>query len=497
MKLADLIIRCPIERTTGDLAVEIEGLTADSREVRAGYLFAAVRGTERDGHSFIAEAVERGAAAVVAEDASRLPDGMPGVVVRDCRRALGEMAAAFYGEPSRRMKLAGVTGTNGKTTTVYLIEAMVKAGGFAPGVIGTVNYRYGSCTIPAANTTPGAVDLQSLMAGMVADGVTHCIMEVSSHALDQERVAGCSFDTVIFTNLTGEHLDYHGTMEDYGRAKERLFVGKTSGYGAAVINMDDPFGRGLAARCSDVVTYGMEEGDIRPLDMREDAGGLEGVLLTPWGRLAFRSALIGAYNLYNIMAAAGAALSMGVGKEAVEEGIRSLGRVPGRIERVPLPGRFARCRVFVDYAHTPDALERVIEALRPTTEGRLITLFGCGGERDRKKRPTMGWVSVLGSDFTIVTSDNPRGESPDAIIREIVRGITDAGGREGRDYCIVPDRREAIRTAAAMMNSGDTLLIAGKGHEDYQILGDGRIHFDDREEAEHAFEEVAVGAKVA
>ena len=484
-------------------AVDIKGISSDSRKIEKGYMFAALKGANIDGRSFIADAIANGAAAILLEDGSKqvsyIPSTVSTVLVPEGRKALGLIAAKYYGNPSDKLKMVGITGTNGKTTTSYILEAMVRAEGRSPGVIGTVNYRFASKNIPAPNTTPEPSELHRILADMLDAGTTDCIMEVSSHAIDQERIAGCSFDTVVFTNLTMDHLDYHGTMEEYGRVKERLFTnrstnGSKSGAGratsiaiSAVINIDDAFGIEMAKKLTNVLTYSLERGDIFPLQMNETADGMTGILESPNGKIGIESGLIGKYNLSNIMAATGAALSLGISLKSIEKGIKDFKSVPGRIERISLPKAYSNCRVFVDYAHTPDALERVIKAIRPTTKGRIITLFGCGGDRDKDKRPLMGKIAILNSDFAIITSDNPRSENPSSIIADIEKGAMNAGGTDGDDYCVIADRREAINDAAARLKSGDTLLLAGKGHEDYQIVKGERLHFDDAEEVKKAF----------
>ena len=492
MKLEKLIEGCDISELTGNISVDIAGITCDSRDAGEGNLFAAIRGACLDGHNFIDDAVKKGAAAILLEDRplsthlSQL-SGVTGIRVPDSRKALGLISSKFFGEPSKRLKLAGITGTNGKTTTAYLLEAILKAAGLSTGVLGTVNYRYADRVLDAKNTTPHSTALQRLFSDMVNSGTTHCVMEVSSHALDQRRVEGCSFDAAIFTNLTQDHLDYHSSMETYGRAKEQLFTDMPDQDKVSVINTDDPFGKVLAERTQNVITYSLEGGGISPLEINYGANGLDAVFCSPLGDITVRTNLVGDYNVCNIMAAIGGAVALGIGKDAIESGIGALPGIPGRLERVALPETFENCRVFVDYAHTPDALERAIRALRPTTRGRLITLFGCGGDRDKEKRGLMGGVSLKESDFTIITSDNPRSEDPFTIIKAIEVGAVAAGGSEGKNYSVVVDRREAITKAAGMVEKGDTLLIAGKGHEDYQIIGDRVIGFDDRVEAKRAF----------
>ena len=501
LTLDDLTAGCSLTAVHGDLHREMEGVTSDSRKVEKGFLFAAIKGTECDGHDFVDAALGRGAAAVIAAPGRVSLGGFPEKTVlleaENPRRVYGEIAARYYGTPSEKLALVGITGTNGKTTTAYILESIFKAAGFSPGIIGTVNYRYGGQSFEAPNTTPEPAELQRLLAEMAAAGTTHCVMEVSSHALDQERVAGCRFETALFTNLTQDHLDYHLSMEAYGAAKARLFREVLSRGKRAVVNIDDPFGDELAGELDNPLTYGFDSGQLRSGQFSESPDGIKGVIKTPNGSLSIESPLIGRHNFYNIMAAAGVAAVLGIEDGAVEKGIRDFDRVPGRLERVALPDSFSGCRVFVDYAHTPDALERVIAALRPTTEGRLITLFGCGGNRDREKRPLMGEIAVRGSDYTIITSDNPRKEEPLAIIADVEKGAKAGGGEKGGNYSIIADRREAICAAAGFVNPGDTLLIAGKGHEDYQIVGDKKNHFDDREEALIAFGEAGAQAVTA
>lgn len=498
MKLSTLIGECEAKHMSGDSSVDIKGISEDSRRVERDFLFVAVNGEKSNGHDFLDEAAEKGAAALMMEEPHRYEGKVVNISVANSKKALGLVSSKFYGEPSKKLKLVGITGTNGKTTITYLLESILSAAHQSPGVIGTVNYRYEGRVFNASHTTPAPADLQRILSEMVVrGGTTHCIMEVSSHALDQERVRGCNFETVIFTNLTRDHLDYHGSMEDYGKAKERLFLDLPFEHKKAIINVDDSFGKMLEKKAKHVISYGLTEGDICPVEIKKSKDGFLVKLNTPAGMMTIKSTLVGEYNLYNIMASIGAAISLGIDKEMIERGIEALKNVPGRLERISLPKGFEGCRVFVDYAHTPDALARVLEALRPTTTGRLITLFGCGGDRDKEKRAIMGKASSEGSDFTIVTSDNPRSEDPQLIIEEIEKGVVEGGGELGGNYTVIVDRHEAILEAARMMKSKDTLLIAGKGHEDYQILGNSRIYFDDRVEAVKAFSTVESDTKAA
>ncbi len=495
MKLDKLIERVGTVKVTGDTAIEIGGIFYDSREVIPGGLFFAVRGLKTDGHNFIDDAVAKGAAAVVVEEDIEIP-GVTTVRVPDSRAAMGTFAASFYDHPSMDLKLIGVTGTNGKTTVCYITEEIIRAANKSPGVIGTIDYRYLRKSIVPPHTTPEAADLLKLMREMVESGVTHVAMEVSSHALDLNRVDPCMFDAVVFTNLTQDHLDYHGTMEEYFESKARFFTElinrdkKT----VSVINVDDPWGKKLVSRIDGkVVTFGLDRGaDIYPAAFESDTGGVWGKIVTPGGSFDFRSNLLGRHNIYNILSAVGAALGAGIEMEAVRRGINGKITVPGRLEAVDRGQDFL---VLVDYAHTDDALKNVLSTLKPLTEGRLITLFGCGGDRDKNKRPKMAAAAARLSDRVIVTSDNPRTEEPDKIIEDILEGFEGAeiekvepapGSFEGkgRAYTVIPDRRDAIAFAVSEAKKGDIVLVAGKGHEDYQIIGTKKYPFDDRIEAE-------------
>ncbi|GIX48727.1 MAG: UDP-N-acetylmuramoyl-L-alanyl-D-glutamate--2,6-diaminopimelate ligase [Candidatus Tectimicrobiota bacterium] len=477
--LHDLLAEVSGRVRSGSLQRQVWGITADSRQLAPGMLFVAVRGDTTDGHRFVEEALAKGAAAVVVEQttAALLQQAQARDVavieVPNSRQALGLLASAFYRHPSRQLALVGVTGTNGKTTTCYVIEAILRAAGRSVGVLGTINYRFGSHCMAAPHTTPEAPTLQHLLAQMVAAGVRYAAMEVSSHALVQERVRGCHFAACVFTNLSRDHYDYHGSEAAYFEAKARLF----REYPACwhILNLDDPRGRQLAqATSTRLLTYGLHHAaTLTPETLHHDLHGIRGVVPTPIGRLAIRSSLVGRHNVYNLLAGIAVAVALEVEAAAIVEGIAQLRQVPGRLERVEAGQPFA---VFVDYAHTPAALEQVLRSLRADTAGRLITVFGCGGDRDPGKRPLMGRVATQLSDYTIVTSDNPRSEDPLQIIAAIVAGIA-----KDRAYVTIPDRREAIAHALAVARPGDAVLIAGKGHEDYQIVGQQRLPFDDRE----------------
>ncbi len=487
---------------------DVRGFCCRAQEATPGSLFAAVPGFSFDGHDFAAEAVRRGAAALLVQRPVGL--SVPAAIVPDVRAALGPVAARFYGEPSRSLALTGVTGTNGKTTVTLLLESILTAAGFRVGVIGTIDCHFAGRRLPSPVTTPEAPDLQRTLAEMRDAGVTHAVMEVSSHAVDLRRIDGCAFDVGVFTNLTQDHLDYHGDMETYWACKRRFFAdhltrGPKRDAAAMVVNGDDARGRALAGENLPLRRFivGGSPGDMIRTDVfRADLTGAAGELVFPDARIPFRSRLIGAHNLENIRCAAGAGVAMGLSPEVIRDGVAALAAVSGRLEPVrDSAGRF----VFVDYAHTPDALAHALSALRPLAEGRLICVFGCGGDRDRTKRPLMGEAAGRGADAVVVTSDNPRTESPAAILEDIRPGLEGLGTPEIEDshlaeldrrpgdgghvaagYVVVPDRRRAIELAVAAARRGDAVLIAGKGHETCQIVGRERRPFDDREVARTA-----------
>lgn len=470
---------------------EVADVCYDSRACRPGSLFVAVPGLKADGHRFAAQAVDRGAAFVVSERELSLPPHVTEIRVGDSRRALGRISANFYGNPSKDLCLIGVTGTSGKTTVTYLLESIFRSAGRETGVIGTVSYRFPGKVLPAPNTTPESTDLQRLLREAADGGITHLVMEVSSHALDLYRVDDCLFAAGVFTNLSHDHLDFHRNMEDYFRAKKRFFEEILTGEKERrIVNGDDPWGMRLMGELREPVTvFGTgADAEIAPLSWNLTLEGIEAVLRTPAGTFPVKSPLIGKFNLYNILAAVAAALAVGIGPPDIAEGIGALSAVPGRLEKVGGPGGPA---VFVDYAHKEDALRKVLETLTVFREGRIITVFGCGGDRDRTKRPLMGKAVAETSDLAVITSDNPRTEDPLAIIAEIEEGLRVVSPRKygperfeetfnGKGYVVLPDRREAIGRAVAMAGEKDIVLIAGKGHEDYQIIGTEKRPFDDR-----------------
>jgi len=470
---------------------EVSLVTSDSRQVKHGALFVAIAGGRADGHDFAAAAVRAGAVAVLAE---RPVDCAPAalLLVPSARRALALAAANLHGRPAERLALCGVTGTKGKTTVTYLVEACADAAGVSSGVIGTVSWRVPGRTRPASHTTPDAAELQALLAEMVGAGARVAILEVSSHALDQERVAGISFRAAGFTNLGRDHLDYHPDQESYFQAKRRLFAERLAPDGVAVVNAGDAHGARIAAELSaagrTVWRFGVPGAEIAPRDVRVGMDGIQAVLSTPRGEVPVRSPLVGAHNLENLMTAAGLALALGFPKGAVSAGLSASRGAPGRLERIDGRGVAA----FVDYAHTPDSLAAACAALRALAPRRLIAVFGCGGDRDRGKRPLMGRAAGDAADLVVVTSDNPRTEDPGAILDAILPGVEEAGLRRlseaearggARGFTVVEDRRAAIALALESARAGDAVLIAGKGHEDYQIVGTERRHLDDREEA--------------
>jgi UDP-N-acetylmuramoyl-L-alanyl-D-glutamate--2,6-diaminopimelate ligase len=481
VRLDTLLGAMPEREVRGSLPATVRGLTDDSRRVVAGGCFVAVRGLRADGHRFIPQALERGARAVVAEPPDPLPGEAVGrILVPDTRHALPHLADAYYGHPSGTLTVVGITGTNGKTTTSYLCEALLRARGLDTGVIGTIQYVVRGAVREASQTTPDALELQGLLAEMVAAGVRGVAMEVSSHALALHRVDGVGFDVVVFTNLTQDHLDFHGTMAAYAAAKRRLFFELLAASGkpgpTAVLNADDPVGAQWATTLPGrVIPFGLGAGHaIRPLEHESGLAGIRLVAASPAGPVRIVSPLIGEHNVMNLLGAVGVGVALRLEPAAIAAALASVTRVPGRFERVEAGQRFL---VVVDYAHTPDALQRVLETARRLTPGRLAVVFGAGGDRDRGKRPVMGRLAAALADRVWLTSDNPRSEDPGAIIEEIAAGVAQPP-RDGYTRC--PDRRDAIRQALEWARAGDTVVIAGKGHETYQIIGKQVLPFDDR-----------------
>ena len=484
---------------------EITSIHCRAQEVCPGGLFVAIKGQSADGHDFIDQALAHGAVAVVAQQP--LECRVPVIRVSDSRLAMSALADRFFGEPSKHLYIMGITGTNGKTTTALIIESILTAAGIPTGVIGTIDYRYAGKTYNNPMTTPESIDLQRILRDMRQAGVSHVVMEVSSHAIDQRRIAHCRMDVGLFTNLTQDHLDFHGTMDAYWACKKRLFTehlssGPKSDRAVAVINGDTNRGRELIAECIDTDGGGMRvintgtnpDSTIRADQVTFDITGITGVVTLPAGRFQLNSRLIGKHNLENILLAAGAGAAAGLDAKCIADGINTATAVPGRLERVDNP---AGRHVYVDYAHTPDALENVLLSIRAVTGNRLICIFGCGGDRDQSKRPLMGKIAGRLSDLAVVTSDNPRTESPRAIIEQILAGTRKTSphqytrrdlktGFQNRGFVIEPDRRQAIRLGIRASQPDDIILIAGKGHETYQIIGNRTVDFDDRVEAKAA-----------
>ncbi len=483
MKLRDLIAGLRVEAAVGDLELEVGSLAYDSRKVGPGALFFCVPGEKVDGHEFAARAVEAGAVGLVVERESEL--GVAQVVVEDVRAAMAPLAARFWGDPTGELKVVGITGTNGKTTSAFLLREILGAAGVQCGLLGTVKQAVGGVEEEVERTTPEAIDLQATFRRMLASGDRACVMEVSSHALVLHRCDSIRFAVALFTNLTQDHLDFHGGMEDYFRSKRILFE---MGPGVSIVNVDDPYGRRLADEF-ECLTFSGEgaEADFSAHDVSFDAAGAGFVASGPEGETAVRTALPGDFNVANALGAFAAATALGVDPEAAAAGLAGAGRVPGRFEPVDEGQPFT---VLIDYAHTPDSLENVLCAARRLTEGRVIAVFGAGGDRDRDKRPKMGRAGVEQSDLAIVTSDNPRSEDPDAIVAEILAGIGERAGVE-----VEPDRRAAIALALERARPGDTVVIAGKGHEQGQEFEGGRkVPFDDREVAREELRRLGVSS---
>jgi UDP-N-acetylmuramoyl-L-alanyl-D-glutamate--2,6-diaminopimelate ligase len=456
----------------------VTGIAYDSRRVDRGNVFVALPGLKADGAEFAQQAIERGAVAVVSERPAPSAVPVAWVVVGDARLALAVLAAAFYRHPSAEMQVVGITGTNGKTTTAYLVASILDAAGISCGILGTVGYRIGDQMREATRTTPEAPEVQSLLREMVDRGSGACAMEVSSHALALRRVDDIRFAAAVFTNLTRDHLDFHDDMEAYFQAKQRLFE-MLPPDAPGVINLDDPRGAALSEMAGRPVTYAVNRpADVTPGPLSFSLEGLTFDIRTPRGALHVRSALVGRPNVYNILAAVSTATSLGLSFEAIERGVGALRGVPGRFQLVSSPKD--EVTVIVDYAHTDDALRNLLETTRPLARGRLITVFGCGGDRDRTKRPLMGAVAGRLSDLILITSDNPRNEDPRRIIEEIQRGITADTRRDSRQRLLtIVDRREAISKAIELARPGDLVLVAGKGHEKYQVIGSQVLPFDD------------------
>jgi UDP-N-acetylmuramoyl-L-alanyl-D-glutamate--2,6-diaminopimelate ligase len=506
--MRDVTERAPFDASVveraqlADAKTNVTAVTYDSRQATPGSLFVALKGLREDGSAFARDAVGRGAVAVVAEIPAPAGASVPWIQVSDARLALAALSASFYRNPSEKLALIGITGTNGKTTTSYVLQSIFEAAGIRCGRIGTVGYRIGSREIEAARTTPEAPELQRMLRDMVSQGSGGCIMEVSSHALALRRTDYLHFAAAIFTNLTRDHLDFHRDMEDYFVAKRRLFEQLPAG-GFGIANLDDPRGAELAAVAPTAVTYAIDApADVRSGPLTFSLDGLQFEVRTPRGPLQIRSALVGRPNAYNILASVATAMALDLPFDAIEKGVTALAHVPGRFQLVSAADDDVR--VVVDYAHTDDALRNLLETARPLAAGRVITVFGCGGDRDRTKRPLMGAVAARLSDVVVVTSDNPRSENPEQIIEEIKRGIVmpadrmpgKGAGARGPALVTIADRKAAIERAVHDARPGDLVLIAGKGHEKYQVIGDRVLPFDDVEVAKSALVRRRSGSRV-
>jgi UDP-N-acetylmuramoyl-L-alanyl-D-glutamate--2,6-diaminopimelate ligase len=488
MQLKQLIQNLPAATVEGPVDREVAGITYDSRRVTPGMVFIAIPGQHVDGHEFIGTAVERGASAVICERSRLIPGRVTKIQVADVREAMACAARSYYQYPSAKLKVIGVTGTNGKTTVAFMIKAILEAAGIKTGLMGTVRYEIGDRVIPAQRTTPESIEVQQMMSQMLRADCQACVLEVSSHALDQKRVHGVEFDVGIFTNLTRDHLDYHGTMENYFAAKKKLFSSLAQGTkkGTSVINIDDDYGARLAGESDGVgvqLTYGFgEKARLRATKIELNADGSRFVIEAPERKFAVRLPLIGRHNIYNALAAVGACLALKVDVVKIQAALNALPPVSGRLEMVLAGQPFG---VFVDYAHTDDALKNVLTTLHEITKGRVLVAFGCGGNRDSGKRAKMGRIAAELADFTLITSDNPRKEDPAKIAAQIEEGYK---GVRSDAYDVELDRRRAIQQIIAQAQPGDSVLIAGKGHETYQEFEDTVVPFDDRVHAQEALE---------
>ncbi|HEY2493930.1 MAG TPA: UDP-N-acetylmuramoyl-L-alanyl-D-glutamate--2,6-diaminopimelate ligase [Paenibacillus sp.] len=489
MRLNELASSIAIKQIVGSGDITVSGIQIDSRRVTPGDLFICLPGHTVDGHDYASQAVERGASALVVE--RRLDVELPQVIVNDCRYAMAVFANAFLGSPSSQLKVIGVTGTNGKTTTTYLIEKIMNDHGVRTGLIGTIQMRYGGRTFPMSGTTPEALDLQRSLHDMAASGTRCCVMEVSSHALEQGRVKGTDFRTAIFTNLTQDHLDYHKTMEEYRSVKGLLFsrmgntfISNPDKRKYVVLNADDPASNYFAQiTAAEVITYGLEEGaDVRATQISITAQGTYFHVDSFKGSTEIQLKMVGKFNVYNALGAITAALLEGVGLEEIKRSLESISGVDGRVESVDAGQSFA---VIVDYAHSPDGLENVLKTVNEFAKGRVLTVFGCGGDRDKTKRPIMGKIAAKYSDIVFVTSDNPRTENPELILKDIEAGLLEDQISQDK-YQMIVDRRIAIQKAIEMASPDDVVLIAGKGHETYQLIGQTIHEFDDRIVAKEA-----------
>jgi len=482
VKLQKLISNLGSFTISGKKDIEINGIASNSNNVKRGFIFISIKGPKVDGHNFINDAISRGAVAIIVEKDVEVLKDITIVRVTDTKKILPIVADEFYNYPSNRMNIIGVTGTNGKTTTTYFIDQILRKAGHKTGIIGTINYQIGDRIIPAVNTTPGPIQLRALLHQMLVANIEYAVMEVSSHAIAQRRIAGIEFDTCVFTNLTPEHLDYHGTLEKYQDTKLQLFeqMGKNSKKNTtkkAIINIDDPANKRFIDVCQvETITYGLNtNASVYATDIESTLNGSCFKLHIGSESIEVKINLAGRYNIYNALAGASAVLAFGLSLSEIKSGLKSLKSVPGRFEKITANAGFC---IIVDYAHTPDGMKQVLSAAKALKPNRIITVFGCGGDRDKLKRPQMGKISSELSDYIIITSDNPRTEEPMKIIEEIIQGIKDTSSSVLE---IIPDRKSAIKRAIELAKENDMVMILGKGHETYQVLKNTVVPFDDRQ----------------
>ncbi len=500
LQVRELVAELTIIKSSGNLDLAIQGIAYDSRKVAPGMLFVCIAGYQTDGHNYIRQAVERGAVALLVEQnpqelalPSEVLAKVAWVQVENTRTALAWVSAHFYDFPAQKLTMIGVTGTNGKTTTTHLIEAILESQSHRVGLIGTINNKLGDAILPVTNTTPLPLELQELLAMMVEKKASYAVMEVSSHALDLGRVEACDFDVAVFTNLTQDHLDFHENMANYQTAKTKLFTKLSSPSGKThpkygIINIDDPAGREIMEKSGgQVLTYGIKNAaQVRAENIAITAGGVAFTVQTPQGQINLKLRMTGLFSVYNALAAICVGLVEQIALPAIQQALEAVPGVAGRFELVDEGQPFG---VIVDYAHTPDSLENILKTAREFVQGRIITVFGCGGDRDRTKRPIMGGIAARLSDYTIITSDNPRSEVPEAILSDIEQGVQAV--TDPTNYKSITDRRNAITTAIKLAQPNDLVIIAGKGHETYQIIGAQTIHFDDREVARACLQELS------
>jgi len=483
LQLKNALKNIDIIKIEGKACIAIKGVTSDSRAIKKDFAFAAIKGNKQDGRKFISDAIKNGANCIVTDDTGNsAPSDITRIFVKDLRPAYAQLCSNFHNDPTKKLKVIGITGTNGKTTTLYLLEAILKKAGYACGRIGTIDYSLGTHTVSAPNTTPDAGLLQRMFADMLDKKLDYCVMEVSSHALHQERVRAIHFNGAIFTNLSKEHLDYHKTMDEYFICKKKLFEQlQDSKYG--VTNIDDAYGKKLAKGINaKMITYGFsKQASVRVLQKQISTEGSAFILATPKGKINIETSLIGLYNIYNATAAISAALQEGISPQTIKAAVKEFNAPAGRLQLIEpaSPAGKPSCGiyVYVDYAHTDDALEKVLSCLSQLKRKKIITVFGCGGDRDTAKRPRMAKVASEISDFVIITSDNPRSEDPMDIISQIKKGLP----KGFKNYLAIEDRKAAIEKAIEIASEEDIVLLAGKGHETYQILKNRKIHHDDRE----------------